>query len=84
MAKTIEIPDALHADLERRAATEGLTLSELVLRELQSQEGKLTPAEVWERIQRRSPVNLGAPAADLVREAREERDRELENALRRR
>lgn len=76
MGKVVEIPEALHDALSARAAGEGLSLSEYLVRELDVY-AKGPKAQVLERIRSRRPVDLGITAADLIREGREERDREL-------
>jgi antitoxin FitA len=77
MLQIRNVPDDLHRALKERAAREGTTMSELVLRELPRVAYKPSPEEVMARILSRSPVG-GPSGADLVREGREERDRELE------
>lgn len=78
MAKTVEIPDELHDALADRAQKEGVTLPAFVERELRElvESGRAKDA-LLERIRSRSAVDLGISAADLIREGREERDREL-------
>ncbi|HEV7240793.1 MAG TPA: toxin-antitoxin system HicB family antitoxin [Thermoanaerobaculia bacterium] len=77
MAKTVEIPDELHDALVARAEEEGLSLSDYVVRELESTEQTGVAADLLERIRSRPPVDLKITAAELIREGREERDREL-------
>ena len=81
MLQIRNVPDDLHRALKERAAREGTTMSELVLRELPRVAYKPSHDEVMARILSRSPVG-GPPAAELIREAREERDRELERRFR--
>lgn len=76
MGKVVEIPEALHDALSLRAAGEGLSLSEYLVRELDPL-AKEPKAKLLERIRGRQPVDLGMSAADLIRDGREERDREL-------
>jgi plasmid stability protein len=66
------IPDDLHRALKERAAREGTTMSELVLRELPRLAHKPSPEQVLGRIRERAPVG-GAPAAELIRRERDER-----------
>ena len=66
------IPDDLHRALKERAAREGTTMSELVLRELPRLAHRPSPDQVLDRIRRRTPVG-GAPAADLIDSERERR-----------
>lgn len=73
----LEIPDDRHEQLKRRAAAEGLSVSELLLRETERVTPSISQAELFERLKRRSRVDIGMSGADLVHAAREERDREL-------
>lgn len=59
------VPDELHRSLKERAAREGTTMSELVLRELPRVAHKPSPQQVLDRIKQRGPVG-GAPAAELI------------------
>jgi antitoxin FitA len=73
--KTLQIrnvPDDLHRALKERAAREGTTMSELILRELPRLVRRPSPEEIRARILSRPPVG-GPPAAELIREARAER-----------
>jgi plasmid stability protein len=81
MLQIRNVPDDLHRALKERAAREGTTMSELVLRELPRVAYKPSPEEVMARILRMPPVG-GPSGAELVRESREERDRELERRFR--
>ncbi|HYA09603.1 MAG TPA: hypothetical protein VEG24_08420 [Gaiellaceae bacterium] len=77
------VPDDLHRKLKERAAKEGMSLSEYLLREVVDNAARPTLAELAERIRSRPMIRAKVPAADLIREAREERDRELDARLRR-
>jgi hypothetical protein len=78
MAKTVEIPDEFHEQVEARARERGLSVDEYVAHVLDvAPERDRTPAEVLERIRNRQPVDLGISAAELIREGREERTRQL-------
>jgi len=66
------IPDDLHRALKERAAREGTTMSELVLRELPRLAHRPSPEQVMARIRARSAVG-GAPASDLVHAERDRR-----------
>lgn len=78
MAKTVEIPDELHDELASMAADEGMPLDAFIARKLMAvtQREKETE-ELLERIRSRPRVDLGISAADLIREGREERGRQL-------
>jgi plasmid stability protein len=66
------VPDDVHRALKERAAREGTTMSELVLRELPRLARRPSPEQVRARIASRAPVS-GPPAAELIREGRDER-----------
>ena len=59
MSKMIQlrhVPDDLHRKLKARAALDGLTLSDYLLREVRKIAERPTPAELQARIARRTPV----------------------------
>ena len=64
-------------DARARAAEEGRSLSDYLLVQLTELARLPTLKEMTERIRRRSSVELPKPAAEIIREAREERDRQL-------
>lgn len=65
----------LHAELVRRSRIAGKTLTTYI-EEILEREVERPPAdEVFDRIERRRPIPLGVPAADLIREEREEMER---------
>jgi hypothetical protein len=72
MLQVRNIPDDLHRSLKERAAREGTTMSDLVLRELPRLAYKPSPDQVLGRIRQRTPVG-GAPAAELIRSERDQR-----------
>jgi antitoxin FitA len=65
MIQIRNVPDDLHRSLKERAAREGTTLSDLILRELPRLARRPSPEELLERIRSREPVG-GDPVADLV------------------
>ncbi len=65
-------PD-LHRRLKIRAATEGVSMSEFVLREIRKSLDRPSRAEVLARIRAEPVRNLGCRAADLVRADRDSR-----------
>ena len=76
MSKMIQIrnvPDDLHRKLKVRAAEQGLSLSEYLLRMAEREASTPTIAELSERIRRRGRVEIDVDVAALIREAREER-----------
>lgn len=72
MLQIRNVPDDLHRSLKERAAREGTTMSELVLRELPRLASKPSVDEVMARIRSRSRVD-GPTAADLIRQDRDAR-----------
>jgi len=78
---TLEIPEDRHEQLKRRAAEEGLTVSELLLRESEHIAPWISQKELFERLKNLPRIDLGMSGADLVRQAREEHDRELDERL---
>jgi plasmid stability protein len=75
------VPDDVHRTLKARAAKEGVSLSEYLRREVLDFAQRPTLAEVTERIRSRPMIRSEIPAAELIREAREERERELDDRL---
>jgi plasmid stability protein len=74
MAKMIQIrnvPDDLHRKLKVRAAEEGLSLSDYLLRMAERQAGRPTIAELTERIRRRGRLELGDEPARIIRQMRD-------------
>lgn len=68
------VPDELHERLRRYAREENCTMSAAVLAAI---ERELSRAEWRRRMANRPIIDLGVPAAQLIEEARAERDREL-------
>jgi antitoxin FitA len=76
MSKMIQVrnvPDALHRKLKSRAAIEGISLSDLVLREMELVANRPSVNELAARIAARVPVKLKISAADMIREERDRR-----------
>jgi hypothetical protein len=70
MSKMIQlrnVPDRLHRELTRRAYGRGLTLTEYVTGVLEREVARPRSQEVFNRIARRTRVDLGEPAAELIR-----------------
>jgi antitoxin FitA len=65
------VPPELHRKLKARAAEQGLTLSEYLLREAERAVERPTIQEVTRRIRARPLSKLTARPADLIREDRE-------------
>ena len=76
MSKMIQlrnVPDELHRKLKARAAMEGMSLSDYLLREIKHVAERPTMEEIKNRLLRRSPVVLDVPAAQVIREERDRR-----------
>lgn len=76
MAKMIQlrhVPDELHRKLKARAAMEGLSLSDYLLREVRAIADRPTVAELQARILRRVPVKPRETPAKAVRAERDAR-----------
>lgn len=74
MIQVRNVPGELHQELVRRAERRGLTLTAYIQEILEREVERPLPEEVFERISRRSPVALDQPAAEVVREARADRE----------
>ena len=71
------VPAAMYDELRHRAAQEGLTIRDYVLR-LIERDQRLPSKQDWlDRVSLLEPVAVSQSAAEMVREARDERDREL-------
>jgi antitoxin FitA len=76
------IPDALHAELRRRAEAEGMTLSEYVLDVLRRDLTVPGQRQWLERLGSRAPARTSG-ALDALDAARAAREAELDDARRR-
>ncbi len=77
VARMIQIRDVrpeLHAELVRRAKLRGKTLTDYIEEILEREVSRPPANEVFDRIERRGPIPLGKPAAELIREGREEEE----------
>jgi plasmid stability protein len=72
MIQIRNVPDDLHRRLKARAAEQGLTLSEYLLRMAEREAKRPTIAELTERIQARSSGRLKIDTATIVRSLRDE------------
>jgi plasmid stability protein len=73
MSKMIQIrnvPDDLHRKLKARAAEEGISLSDLLLRMAEREANRLSVEQMSARIRRRGRVKSGVSAAEIIREMR--------------
>ncbi len=73
MSKMIQVrnvPDRLHRELVRRAKARGQALTDYIQDLLELEVARPPAAEVFDRIEARTPVKLRRDAADLIREER--------------
>jgi len=68
-----DVPDELTRTMKARAAADGQSLSEYVLRILLREAATPTRADILHQIQQSESVDLGVPAADLIRADRDAR-----------
>jgi plasmid stability protein len=72
MIQIRNVPEPLHRKLKVRAAEQGLTLSDYLLRLVEREAELPTIAELGERIRQRGEVHEGISGADVVRALRDE------------
>ena len=70
MIQVRNVPDRLHRELMRRARAEGQTLTAYVEELLRQEIARPPRREVFERIARSKPTDLGGPAAEILRDQR--------------
>ena len=75
MIQIRNVPDDLHRTLKARAATEGMSLSDYLLRELRQLADQPTLSEFLERLRQREPVKLRESPAAIIRRFRDAGDR---------
>ena len=73
MIQIRNVPDALHRELKSRAALEGVSLSDYLLREIRRIAERPTIEELRARLHSRTPVTLSESPADAVRAERDSR-----------
>jgi hypothetical protein len=73
MVQVRNVPDRLHRELVRRARAARLSLTQYIQAILEREVRRPPAEEVYERIAQRPPVDLGRPAAELLREERDRR-----------
>jgi antitoxin FitA len=80
MIQIRHVPEDVHARLKARAAAAGMSLSDYLLREITALALRPTWQEIFDEIDREGPILRGEPVdtVELIRELREERERELE------
>ena len=76
MSKMIQlrnVPDSLHRTLKSRAALEGMSLSDYLIREIRELAARPTLLEFREMLHQREPVIGVFDSAELIRAERESR-----------
>jgi plasmid stability protein len=73
MIQIRHVPDPLHRKLKARAAQEGKSLSDYLLREIQRIAERPTMEEIMKRLARLPPVNPRVPPVRIIREERDSR-----------
>ena len=73
MVQIRNVPPALHRQLKARAALEGMSMSDFVLREVRKALERPTRQEILERLSARHVRRLAVPAARAVRAERDAR-----------
>jgi antitoxin FitA len=73
MVQIRNVPEEFHRRLKVRSATEGMSMSDYVLREVGKALDRPTRHEVLERLRTRPPRRLKPSAADVIRAEREAR-----------
>jgi hypothetical protein len=71
------VPPAMHGELRRRAGQEGLTIRDYVLKLIERDQRLPSRADWLDRVAALEPVTVSQSAAEMIRQAREERDEEL-------
>jgi antitoxin FitA len=71
------VPPGMHGELRRRAGQEGLTIRDYVLKLIERDQRLPSKTDWLDRVAELEPVAVSQSAADVIREAREERDEEL-------
>jgi hypothetical protein len=79
MIQIRHVPEDVHRRLKERAKREGMSLSDYLLQEVTLLSRQLSWQEVFEEIDRDGPAITGdVDTAGMIRQDREERERELE------
>lgn len=84
MPKMIQIrhvPDAVHRRLKAQAAERGLSLSDYLLREMETIASYPSDEEIKARLAALEPVRSDVSSVEMVQAGREERDAQLWDVL---
>ena len=71
MVQIRDVPDTVHGILKARAAREGMSLSDLIKRELEHIAQRPSMGEWLERVSKAKPVRSKVSSAELIRELRD-------------
>ncbi len=71
MIQVKDVPEQVHNILKARAAREGMSLSELIKRELERAAERPSMREWLERTQQAKPISTKRSAAQIIRELRD-------------
>jgi hypothetical protein len=71
------VPPAVHRELRRRAEQAGLTVCDYVLKLIERDQRRPSTTDWLARVAELEPVAVSQSAAEVIREAREERDEQL-------
>lgn len=74
MLQVRNVPERLHRELRRRAKARGQTLTDYVQEVLEREVARPPAEEIFDRIDRRTPVDLDIRLAEIIREERAERE----------
>ena len=77
MIQIRHVPEDVHARLKARAAAAGMSLSDYLLREITWIANRMTWDEYFDAVKDEEPIATGVDCVEVIREGREERDREL-------
>jgi antitoxin FitA len=73
MVQIRNVPTELHRKMKARAAIEGLSMSDFVMRELRKALDRPTRQEMLDRLRARPVRRLRRPAAEVIRAERDSR-----------
>ena len=78
MIQIRHVPENVHRKLKEQAASQGMSLSDYLLKEVTLLSEQMSWDELFAEIDRGDPQPTGIDWAEAIREDREERERELE------
>jgi plasmid stability protein len=78
MIQVRNVPDKIHRKLKERAAKEGKSLSAYLLERIEREAEAPTMEEIVERLAALPPVHTRLSSAQIIRQERAKRDRQLD------